>query len=404
MGDLRPGWRRHRFREMVSSAGATRKARGWDAREAGVDRYVGLEHLNSNCLKIRRWGSPEDVGANSDLRHFEPGDVILARRGIELRKVGVAEFRGVASGHGLVFRAKPEVVLAEFLPFFMQSDVFMKRADQFSVGSLSRTVNLSTLLREEFALPPLDEQRRIAGVLKASEAHTQHLIDLEEYLEATYQSAIDHLVEQLIPEARTYFRLGRSPAEGVTPLDAASRITDCKHRTPKLVKKGVPMVAPGDIRWGPLQLQSCKRIEEVEYPGFMDHVTVKEGDLVLSRNQTFGKAAYVTKETKFALGQDTVLVQPTSFPSSYLYLMLRSTFVQRQILRYAAGSTFGRINLGDIRRLMIPKADTKTLATAHDVLTQFEGSVDTMGARASAAKQQRATLLNRIVHEEGLSE
>lgn len=193
MSNLKPGRRSYRFEEMVTSAGATRKARGWSALKASVDRYVGLDHLDSNCLKIRRWGSPEDVGANSDLRHFEPGDVILARRGIELRKVGLAEFRGVASGHALVFRARPEVVLPEFLPFFMQSDVFMTRADRSSVGSLSRTVNLSSLLREEFAIPGLEEQRRVAEVLQACERAsdcTQQLIDSTD---TTYQAILADL-------------------------------------------------------------------------------------------------------------------------------------------------------------------------------------------------------------------
>lgn len=167
MADLKPGWKRVKFGDMVTSAGATRKARGWTAKDAGVDRYVGLEHLDSNSLKIRRWGSPEAVGDNSDLRHFEPGDVLLARRGIELRKVGQADFPGVASGHALVFRARPEVVLPKFLGFFMQSDAFMHRADRFSVGSLSHTVNLSALTKEVFALPPLQEQARIADGLCA---------------------------------------------------------------------------------------------------------------------------------------------------------------------------------------------------------------------------------------------
>jgi len=196
MGDLKPGWKRYRFGEMVLSMGATRKARGWTASGSGVDRYVGLEHLDSNSLKIQRWGSPDDVGVNSDLRHFEPGDVILARRGIELRKVGVAEFRGVASGHALVFRAKPEVVLPEFLPFFMQSDAFMLRADRFSVGSLSRTVNLSALTREEFALPPLDEQRRLVPVLSAA----QHLRE-------TTPRMVDAAVQSEMAEVQARFAL-----------------------------------------------------------------------------------------------------------------------------------------------------------------------------------------------------
>lgn len=41
-------WKRVRFDAMVTSAGATRKARGWRAVDAGVDRYVGLEHLEVN--------------------------------------------------------------------------------------------------------------------------------------------------------------------------------------------------------------------------------------------------------------------------------------------------------------------------------------------------------------------
>lgn len=169
MGDLTPKWKRFRLNEMVASAPATRKFRGWNAKDAGVDRYIALEHLDSNCLKIRRWGSPDTVGQNSDIRHFERGDVILARRGIELRKVGLAAFSGVASGHALVFRANPKVILPDFLPFFIQSEVFMSRADRQSIGSLSNTVNLSYLMKEEFALPPVEEQRRITGVLQANE-------------------------------------------------------------------------------------------------------------------------------------------------------------------------------------------------------------------------------------------
>ena len=48
MAELKPGWRRIRFSDMVTSAGATRKARGWNIAEAGVDRYVGLEQAHAD--------------------------------------------------------------------------------------------------------------------------------------------------------------------------------------------------------------------------------------------------------------------------------------------------------------------------------------------------------------------
>ena len=46
----------------------------------------------------------------------------------------------------------------------------MDRAVKISVGGLSPTINWSALAKEEFALPPLVEQRRIIEALKATEA------------------------------------------------------------------------------------------------------------------------------------------------------------------------------------------------------------------------------------------
>ena len=49
-----------------------------DPKTAGVDRYVGLEHLDSETVTVSRWGSPSDVEATK-LRFFV-GDVIYGRR------------------------------------------------------------------------------------------------------------------------------------------------------------------------------------------------------------------------------------------------------------------------------------------------------------------------------------
>ena len=93
--------------------------------------------------------------------------MIFGRRRAYQRKLAVAEFDGICSAHAMVVRARPEVVLPEFLPFLMMSDRFMNRAVEISVGSLSPTINWTTLKLEEFDLPPLDQQRRIAEILWA---------------------------------------------------------------------------------------------------------------------------------------------------------------------------------------------------------------------------------------------
>jgi type I restriction enzyme S subunit len=164
MSDLKPGWQRVRFGEFANCI----NDRVDDPSTAGVERYVGLEHLDPESLKIRRWGSPVDV--ESTKLRFKPGDIIFGKRRAYQRKLAVADFEGICSAHAMVLRAKPAAVLTEFLPFFMQSDLFMKRAVEISVGSLSPTINWKALAQQEFVLPPLEEQRRISNLLEAIES------------------------------------------------------------------------------------------------------------------------------------------------------------------------------------------------------------------------------------------
>ncbi|TBY21458.1 restriction endonuclease subunit S [Rhizobium leguminosarum] len=163
--------------------------------EAGVERYVGLEHLDPNSLRIHRWGEPTDV--ESTKLRFQPGDIIFGKRRVYQRKVGVADFEGICSAHAMVLRAKPGAVLPEFLPFFMQSDLFMERALSISVGSLSPTINWTTLAAEEFLLPPVQEQARLVETLVASRNNVESMIALRQSLETLKLSLIFDFEERV---------------------------------------------------------------------------------------------------------------------------------------------------------------------------------------------------------------
>ncbi len=159
--NLKLGWKVWRFDQIATNI----NVRIDNPSESGMEHYVGLEHLDPDSLRIRRWGSPSDVEAGKLV--FKTGDIIFAKRRAYQRKLGVAEFDGICSAHAMVLRAKPEVVLPEFLPFFMQSDLFMNRAIEISVGSLSPTINWKTMAVQEFSLPPIEEQARLVELLSA---------------------------------------------------------------------------------------------------------------------------------------------------------------------------------------------------------------------------------------------
>jgi|AntAceMinimDraft_16_1070373.scaffolds.fasta_scaffold18005_2 type I restriction enzyme S subunit len=125
--------------------------------------YVGLEHLDPECIHIKRKGVPSDV-KGIKLRVY-PGDIIFGKRRAYQRKAGLVDFNGICSAHAMVVRANQKVILPELFPFFIHSDLFMHRAVDISEGSLSPTIKWKIISKEEFKLPPLDKQKRLADLL-----------------------------------------------------------------------------------------------------------------------------------------------------------------------------------------------------------------------------------------------
>ena len=268
-GRLKPGWTRVAFGDMATCV----NDRIDNPADAGVERYVGLEHLDSDSLTIRRWGVPSDVSATK-LR-FQAGDIIFGRRRVYQRKLGVADFDGICSAHSLVLRANPEVVLPEFLPFFMQTDIFMDRAKSISVGSLSPTINWTTLAEQEFALSPLGEQSRIVDVLSAvTEAsqmctHLEHALMQAEF--SAMQSGLDSTGARSVVPVSDLLR--EPPRNGISaspiPLEDAGPVG----------LKTVSVSAVNRGRFDPTNAMKCVEIDAATARPFL----VRHGDAFIVR-------------------------------------------------------------------------------------------------------------------------
>ena len=103
--------------------------------ESDKEHYIGLEHIDSECLEITRWGS--NVAPIGEKLIMKKGDVLFGKRRAYQRKLAIAPFDGIFSAHGMVLRPNEEVVDKKYFPFFMSSDLFMERAVQISVGGLA---------------------------------------------------------------------------------------------------------------------------------------------------------------------------------------------------------------------------------------------------------------------------
>lgn len=160
----REGWTRVAFGDVVRQV----KDRV-DPATAGIKRYVAGEHMDTDDLRIRRWGTVGDgyLGPAFHMR-FRPGQVLYGSRRTYLRKVAVAPFEGITANTTFVLESRDHTrFLPELLPFLMQTDAFNEYSIGESKGSVNPYINFSDLARYEFALPPIEEQRRMVEALSA---------------------------------------------------------------------------------------------------------------------------------------------------------------------------------------------------------------------------------------------
>jgi type I restriction enzyme S subunit len=151
-----------------------------DPSGGSVERFVAGEHMDTDDLKIHRWGDTTEVDLGPAFhRRFRPGQVLYGSRRTYLRKVAVADFDGVCANTTFVVESHDDgVLLQEFLPFVMSSEPFHAFAIAESKGSVNPYVNWSDIERYEFNLPPLDDQKRIADLLWAIERHRLDLVSV----------------------------------------------------------------------------------------------------------------------------------------------------------------------------------------------------------------------------------
>ena len=358
-----------------------------EPKRADVERYVGLEHLDPDSLRIRRWGDPSEV--ESTKLRFQPGDIILGKRRVYQRKVAVADTEGICSAHAMVLRGKPGTVLPEFLPFFMQSNLFMERALSISVGSLSPTINWKALAKEEFMLPLIQEQRRLVDVLKAvedvSESHFRTRSALRTLL-AGLVDAIAHRGRKL-GSAIPLDHLVRSDR----PICYGILMPGTGH------EGGVPVIKVRDYPSGEI-IEENLLLTSPELDEEYRRSRLEAGDLVISIRGTIGRLAVVPSSLDQAnITQDTARISlKRDLNKNFVRAMLESSYVKRQIAAYITGLAVQGINIGELRRIAVPiakRAEQDKLVREIDRIRQKQSALE---IRINNCSDLKRILLNGI--------
>jgi type I restriction enzyme, S subunit len=170
----------------------------YDRTSRDAERYIAGDHIDEGSLTIRRWGETSDGSLPPTFnRRFQSGDVLFHSR--NLKKLARPTFDGVTGEKLFVLRvSRPDLLLPELLPFLLQTVRFEEYVNRMWAGSTNKFLNKTPLMHYELALPPLEEQGRIADALSAIEATRNAYIRTSETLALASKALVANAVSELV--------------------------------------------------------------------------------------------------------------------------------------------------------------------------------------------------------------
>jgi type I restriction enzyme S subunit len=145
--------------------------------------YVGMEHIESNTGRLLTDELPTVRGIKGLVFQFTPEHILYGKLRPYLNKVWKPDFSGVCSTELVPIRCNKNQINSDYLKFWLLSPMFVAYAKKFSEGTRMPRVNLKALINAPIPLPPLEEQKRIAGVLRLVDRvaeETRRIVDIYE--------------------------------------------------------------------------------------------------------------------------------------------------------------------------------------------------------------------------------
>lgn len=382
-------WQTVRFGDVVyQGKGAV------DPETSGLERYIAGEHMNSEDLHLRQWGTVgEGYLGPAFHRLFEKGDILYGSRRTYLKKIAVADFDGITANTTFVIKENPELVEPGLIAFLMLSDRFTENSVKNSKGSVNPYINFKDIAKFEFRLPPREQQMQLVELLWAADEVGEQYQDLINRLE----NSLNILVEKEL------YRSGiprKKLSTVVTGIIAGTSVNGLN--TPQIASHEKAVLKVSAIgRRGFVPSESKVLISQDD---FIPKLAVRKGNLLITRANTkelVGRVCLVDLDYPNLMLCDKTLeivVNNDLASKAYLVEVLKSLDTRKQIEGLATGTSDGMKNISQkgILSIELPLPGiNEQLAQANrlqSIKAQVANSIQTLGSHV-IAKQQ---LINRI--------
>ncbi|MGT3813360.1 restriction endonuclease subunit S [Vibrio cholerae] len=327
----------------------------------GYERYIGLEHLDSGSLKIKRWGIIAEDNP-SFTRVFKKGQILFGKRRPYLKKAGIAEFDGICSGDIIVIEPLAKAKGSNILPLILQTEQFWSWAVKTSTGSLSPRTKYKELSNFEIPSQDSSDIRRLLNAFDLAQCSLNLTNECLDSLKTLFHS---FLLDSLSPK----------------PHWVSVRLTDLgevkggRQRAPQHMdgEDIIQYLRPANIKRGKINLEDV--LEMNFTPAEQDVYMLQSGDVLLVEGgeaEDVGDSAYFNLTGKYCFQNTLIRVRayPEKISPRHLYWLLSFAHRSGGFLGIAAGTKIKHIgtkNTGGLSVSLPPESELNKICSALDV-------------------------------------
>lgn len=356
----------------------------------GYTKYVGFEHIEPENLNLKYFGNLSD--GVTFIKTFKKGDILFGKIRAYLKKVAIAPIDGICSGDILVLRTKDEKTLSQdILPFYLQTQSFLNRAINSSIGTTLPRTKWQHLARHEIYIPTFEEQKQIALLLQSIEL----TIEQVEWQEKNLKTLWIRLIDEFVNEKPSIGNLLKGKN---LRLVRYSEVTDKVMRKIDPVSYGIERIVAGEnLESEDFKIRTWQRVGE-GYLGPAFHVLFKPGDILYGSRRTYlKKVAFADFEGVCANTTYVVRAKENLLLQDLLkHIMLSNKFAQYSI-GVSKGSTNPYINWKDLDNFTFQIPDLQTQKEIAKVLDDIVDLIEDFKTQKSILKTLKQNLLNEIL-------
>jgi type I restriction enzyme S subunit len=299
------------------------------------------KYITSTKKKIKPSGA-------SSSRLVGPGDFLLTNS-MSFGRPYIMRTSGCIHDGWLVLSPKNGAADSDYFYHLLGSNVLYSEFARRAAGATVKNLNIDLVRGVEVALPPLEEQRRIAAILDAADSlrskRRAALAKLDQLAQSIF---IDMFGDPIANKKGFPFRkLGDL-------VDESRGISYGIVQRGEDLDDGVAVLRISDITSG-VVCQDKLKYTSKEIDSQYRRTKLKGGELVISIRGTVGLLAEIPVTLAGANVSRELAVIPLRdvMPSSFILHLLRSHPVQRRLLLDVRGIAQSGINLADLREVPV---------------------------------------------------